>query len=81
MNQPQSIGNNNDMQGEGNYDAARRYDKAQRDFVESGQVDDAARKAKPKNAEEAEELRRAEQEGKSRAKDEDPAVSRGKAQR
>ena len=78
MNQPQSIGNKNDMQGEGNYDAARRYDKAQRDFVESGQVDDAARKAKPKNAE---ELRRAEQEGKSRAKDEDPAVSRGKAQR
>ncbi len=80
MNQPQSIGNN-DLQGEGNYDAARRYDKAQREFVESGQVDDAARKAAPKNAEEAEALRRAEEEGKSRAKDEDPAVSRGQAPR
>ncbi len=80
MSQPQSIGNN-DLQGEGNYDAARRYDKAQREFVESGQVDDAARKAAPKNADEAEQLRQAEQDGKSRAKDEDPAVSRGKAQR
>ncbi len=80
MSQPQSIGNN-DLQGEGNYDAARRYDKAQREFVESGQVDDAARKAAPKNADEAEQLRRAEQDGKSRAKEEDPAVSRGKAQR
>lgn len=80
MSQPQSIGNN-DLQGEGNYDAARRYDKAQREFVESGQVDDAARNAAPKNADEAEQLRRAEQDGKSRAKEEDPAVSRGKAQR
>lgn len=80
MNQPQSIGNN-DLQGEGNYDAARRYDKAQRDFVESGQVDDAARKAAPENAEEEKALQRAEQEGKSHAKDEDPVVSRGKAQR
>ena len=80
MSQPQSIGNN-DLQGEGNYDAARRYDKAQREFVESGQVDDAARKAAPKNADEAEQLRRAEQDGKSHAKEEDPAVSRGKAQR
>lgn len=80
MSQPQSIGNN-DLQGEGNYDAARRYDKAQREFVESGRVDDAARKAAPKNADEAEQLRQAEQDGKSRAKDEDPAVSRGKAQR
>lgn len=80
MNQPQSIGNN-DLQGEGNYDAARRYDKAQREFVESGQVDDAARKSAPQNADEAQQLRRAEREGKSHAKEEDPAVSRGKAQR
>ena len=80
MNQPQSIGNN-DLQGEGNYDAARRYDKAQREFVESGQVDAAARKSAPQNADEAEQLRRAEREGKAHAKEEDPAVSRGKAQR
>ena len=27
-----------DLQGEGNYDATRRYDKAARDFVQSGKV-------------------------------------------
>jgi hypothetical protein len=36
------------MQGEGNYTAARRYDKAQQDFVKSGQVEEAAREAAPK---------------------------------
>ena len=35
------------MQGEGNYSAGRRYDKAQQEFVKSGQVDEAASKAAP----------------------------------
>ena len=30
------------VQGEGDYVAARRYNKAAHEFVESGQVDDAA---------------------------------------
>lgn len=51
-------------QGEGNYEAGRRYDQAARRFVKTGKVDQAAR-----DAAEAEELRRAEEEGKSRAKD------------
>jgi hypothetical protein len=57
-------------QGEGNYDAGRRYDKAAREFVKTGKVEQAARDAAPRSPAEAEELRRAEEEGKSRAKDE-----------
>ena len=72
---------NKDLQGEGNYDATRRYDKAARDFAESGQVDDAARAAEPRDAAEAEQLKRAEEVGKSRSKGEDPALRKGKAQK
>lgn len=61
-------------QGEGNRDAARRYDEAQHQFVESGKVDEAARRAAPKDEAEARELKRAEEAGKSHAKGEDPTV-------
>ncbi len=80
MNAPQqpqhdtSIGSAN--QGEGNVDAARNYNRATRDFVESGQVDDAARKADPRSSAEAGDLERAEREGRARARDEDPTVAR-----
>ena len=60
------------VQGEGNYEATRRFDKAERDFVESGKVDDAARKAQPENAEQAREMEQAEQTGKSHSKGEAP---------
>jgi hypothetical protein len=66
-----------DIQGEGNYDATRRYDKAATDFVKSGKVEQAARDARPKDEAEAEALRKAEQEGKSHAKGEDPALRKG----
>jgi hypothetical protein len=56
------------MQGEGNYTAGRRYDEAQREFVQSGQVDDAARKSAPKDAQEAQELNQAEKAGRQKAK-------------
>jgi hypothetical protein len=65
-----------DIQGEGNYDAARRYDKAATDFAQSGKVDQAARDARPKNEAEADEMKKAEQQGKSHAKDEDPALNK-----
>ena len=65
-------GSENGVQGEGNYDATRRFDKAEREFVESGKVDEAARAAKPRNAEEAEELARAEREARSHSKGDDP---------
>ncbi|HWI11427.1 MAG TPA: hypothetical protein VNU48_08880 [Burkholderiaceae bacterium] len=63
-----------DLQGEGNYDATRRYDKAAREFVQSGKVDDAAQAAEPGSPEQAESLKRAEEVGKSHSKGEDPAV-------
>ena len=60
-----------DIQGEGNYDATRRYDKAASDFAKSGKVDEAARAAQPRDAKEAEQLRRAEQAGRSHSKGDD----------
>ena len=60
----------NKVQGEGDYDAARNYDEATRDFVKSGKVEQAARDAAPANAAEAAELTRAEQARKSRSKGE-----------
>jgi hypothetical protein len=64
------------IHGEGNYKAAEEYDEAQREFVESGKVEQAARDAKPKTKAEAEEMEKAEQAGRSRAKGEDPAIKR-----
>ena len=65
---------NKDLQGEGNYDASRRYDRAAHEFAKSGQVDDAARAARPTSPEEAAELIRAERAGKSHSKGEDPST-------
>ena len=67
-----------EIQGEGDYDAARRYDKAAREFAESGKVDEAARDAKPTTPGEADEMSRAEREGKSHAKGEDPLLNPSK---
>ena len=64
-----------DLQGEGNYDATRRYDKAAREFAQSGKVEPAARAATPKDAAEAESLKRAEEAGRSHSKGEDAATT------
>jgi len=64
------------VQGEGNYDAAREFDEAQRRFVESGNVDAGARAARPTTEGEQQEMLDAERKAKSRAKEEDPAVKR-----
>lgn len=56
-------------EGEGNKTAARQYNKDQRDFVKSGQVDKAAAEAeKAVDGPEREELERAEDKGRSHAK-------------
>ncbi len=65
-----------DIQGEGNREAAKNFNDAQRKFVESGRVAAGAQNAKPKSKQEADELARAEASGRSRAKEEDPAVHR-----
>jgi len=56
------------VQGEGNYEAAREYDEAQHKFVESGRVDAAARAAAPRSPEEERAMQEAEREGKSHRK-------------
>lgn len=63
------------VQGEGDYEAGRRYDKAAKEFAESGRVEQAAQEAAPHDAKEAEELKKAEDIGKSHAKGEDSLVT------
>ncbi len=65
-----------EVQGEGDYEAARRYDKKAREFAESGKVQPAAEQSAPRNEREAQDMERAEEIGKSRAKGEDPQVKR-----
>src|SRR5262245_61739203 len=60
------------MQGEGNYEAAREFDVAERKFVQSGKVDAAARAAAPKSDAEGQQLLEAEAEARSRAKEDYP---------
>jgi hypothetical protein len=52
-----------DIQGEGNYDAARRFDKDERRFVETGPVEQKAREAEEAlDGPEGEALERARKE-------------------
>ncbi len=53
------------VQGEGDYDAARRFDKDEQNFVKRADVDKLARQAAPKSKEEAEDLKKAEEIGRS----------------
>jgi hypothetical protein len=56
-------------EGEGNKTAARNYNREQRDFVKSGQVDKKAKEAeKAVSGPEAEALRKAERAGESKAR-------------
>ncbi|MCO5101992.1 MAG: hypothetical protein M9885_14055 [Burkholderiaceae bacterium] len=65
------------VQGEGDYEAARHYRKDVEQFVESGKVDEAMRKAAPRNDDEARQMEKAEKAGKARSKGEDPALRKG----
>ena len=56
------------VQGEGNYEAARKFNEAERTFVASGKVAAAARAAAPKSEAERQSMFAAEEEGKRRAK-------------
>lgn len=57
-----------ELQGEGNYTAARRHRKSVERFVDSGDVERAARDAAPASDEEARELREAEEAGRAHAR-------------
>jgi hypothetical protein len=63
-----TIASNAPLQGEGNYSAGRRYDQAQQEFVESGKVDDAARRAEPRSPQERDDMQKSEEEGRRHAR-------------
>lgn len=57
------MGDKNQIQGEGNYDAGRRYQQEQHEFARSGQVDQKAQEAEDAlDGPEGEELERARRE-------------------
>jgi hypothetical protein len=76
-----------DVQGEGNYEASRRHQRAAHDFAAGHDTEKLAREAAPRSAEEKAELERAEREGRAHAAgdeedldisdDEPPAIQRG----
>ena len=70
------MGNKENVYGEGNYDASRKYNDATKQFVQSGKVGKAARDAEPATEADALQMAAAEAEGKRRAKGEDSALAR-----
>ena len=63
------------VHGEGNYQATRDYNERTKRFIESGRVDEAARNAAPDSEQEAREMEAAEAEGRRHAKEEDPEIT------
>ena len=61
------------VQGEGNYEASRRYREDVKEFLAHADVEDIAHKAAPKSALEARELALAAEKGQLRSKGDDPA--------
>jgi len=62
------------VEGEGSYSGTKDYNERTRKFMESGKVEDAARKAEPKTEEEKHAMQKAERIGRQHAKEEDPAL-------
>ena len=62
------------VQGEGDYEAARRYNEAAREHAKSADVEGEARDAEPSDEREERELREAEEAGRARALEEDPLL-------
>ena len=60
-----------DIQGEGNYDAARRHRESLGRFIAEGKVEPAAANAPPHSEREARELQEAEQAGRAHSQGED----------
>lgn len=56
------------VQGEGDYASAKKYNEHARAFAQSGKVEQAAKEVNPRNAEEKEAMRQAEAEGRAHAK-------------
>lgn len=56
------------IQGEGDYEAARRYRQDVKEFVDKADIDKAAREAAPKSSDEHREMDQAERIGRSHSK-------------
>jgi len=56
------------VHGEGNYEATRDYNKRTKEYLESADVTEDAKKAAPRSEEEAREMAQAEAAGKRHAK-------------
>jgi len=69
------------VQGEGDYEAARRYRKRTAAFLETNDVDKVAKRAAPRSRADAQGMAAAEAAGKKRAKGEDPALRRRSGRR
>jgi hypothetical protein len=61
------------VQGEGNYEASRRYRDGVTEFLAHADVEDIAQKAAPSSPLEARELALAAEKGQLRSKGDDPA--------
>jgi len=68
------MGKKQNVLGEGNYEATRKYNEGLRRFIRSGRVGQAARDAAPTTDADELQMAAAETEGKRRAKEEDPAL-------
>jgi len=68
------MANEEKIQGEGDYEAARRFRKRSEEYVANNDVEKAALRAAPETSKEAEDMKAAEAAGKKRAKGEDPAL-------
>lgn len=55
------------VQGEGDYESARKFDDDERNFVKSADVSDLARQAAPRSKDEAAKMKEAEEIGRSHA--------------
>jgi len=62
--------------GEGNYEATRKYNEGVKEHVENHDIEKEARDAAPRSAAEEQEMKDAEREAASRAKEEDPALKK-----
>jgi hypothetical protein len=69
-------GKDSKVQGEGDYEAARRYRKRTTEYLENNDVEKAAVRAAPRSRADAEGMAAAEKAGKKRARGEDPAIRR-----
>lgn len=66
-----------EVQGEGDYKSAKKFDKMESDFVKSGGVEKNAGKAAPKDDAEARDMEQAEQAGRSHSKGDDKSLKKG----